>query len=99
MIHAWPTRTNLDAFWQRAMAGFERGMHIESRMGRRAWYELHSRGLQELGVTYLTIDTVRVPRDTLARIFESWRDGYASTVADRSEERRVGKECRSRWSP
>ena len=24
-----------------------------------------------------------------------WRDGFQ----DRSEERRVGKECRSRWSP
>ena len=25
--------------------------------------------------------------------------GYARQVAERSEERRVGKECRSRWSP
>ena len=24
---------------------------------------------------------------------------YYETAADRSEERRVGKECRSRWSP
>ena len=32
-----------------------------------------------------------------------WRAGYAQAVTDvmgtRSEERRVGKECRSRWSP
>jgi len=27
------------------------------------------------------------------------REGTASTTLDRSEERRVGKECRSRWSP
>ena len=26
-------------------------------------------------------------------------DGYNPTLAIRSEERRVGKECRSRWSP
>ena len=82
MIHAWPTRTDLDAFWQRAMAGFANGMHVEPRVGRRAWYELHSRGVRDLAVHYLTIDTLRVPRDTLARIFESWRDGYASTVAE-----------------
>ena len=25
--------------------------------------------------------------------------GYENKVANRSEERRVGKECRSRWSP
>lgn len=94
MIHAWPTRHDLDAFWQRAMAGFERGMHIEPRVGRRAWYELHSRGLRDLAVHYLTIDTLRVPRETLARIFESWRDGYASTVAEmagmRAAEARTG---------
>ena len=27
------------------------------------------------------------------------RDGVASADSERSEERRVGKECRSRWSP
>ena len=26
-------------------------------------------------------------------------EGFEMTLADRSEERRVGKECRSRWSP
>ena len=25
--------------------------------------------------------------------------GYTPIIVDRSEERRVGKECRSRWSP
>ena len=39
-------------------------------------------------------------------IFSSWdmiraskKDIFACGVIDRSEERRVGKECRSRWSP
>ena len=27
------------------------------------------------------------------------KDGGISRMSDRSEERRVGKECRSRWSP
>ena len=26
-------------------------------------------------------------------------DGWFDVIRDRSEERRVGKECRSRWSP
>ncbi|MBU6421478.1 MAG: methyltransferase domain-containing protein [Gammaproteobacteria bacterium] len=82
MIHAYPTRGDLDAFWQRAMAGFATHMHIDPRIGRRAWFELHSRGIQKLSVSYLTVDTLRVPRDTLARIFESWGDGYAATVAE-----------------
>src|SRR3712207_9210307 len=28
-----------------------------------------------------------------------WNELYVSPIHDRSEERRVGKECRSRWSP
>lgn len=82
MIHAYPTRFDLDGFWQRAMAGFAKNMHIDSQIGRRAWHELYIRGLQKLRVDYLIIDTLRVPRETLARIFESWADGYASTVAE-----------------
>src|SRR3989449_1991200 len=41
--------------------------------------------------------TVRVPRALLGN-----DDGFlnaATVVGSRSEERRVGKECRSRWSP
>src|SRR3712207_9183010 len=36
----------------------------------------------------------------VAAYFESgrWQD-YVASLAQRSEERRVGKECRSRWSP
>ena len=29
----------------------------------------------------------------------TWLEGLIESMADRSEERRVGKECRSRWSP
>ena len=82
MIHAYPTRHDLDAYWQRAMDGFVRHMQVDPRIGRRTWFELHSRGIQKLSVTYLTVDTLRVPRDTMARIFESWGDGYAATVAE-----------------
>src|SRR5260370_41317276 len=35
----------------------------------------------------------------LGRSTTQVRAGYAAAYAERSEERRVGKECRSRWSP
>ena len=35
----------------------------------------------------------------IAGIDEVGRGPLAGPVAERSEERRVGKECRSRWSP
>src|SRR3712207_7624177 len=38
--------------------------------------------------------------DANARDMEAGEDaGLSSALLDRSEERRVGKECRSRWSP
>lgn len=82
MIHAYPTERDLDGFWQRAMAGFARHMHVDPRIGRRAWSELAASGMREIEVRYLTVDTVRVPRPVLARIFDAWRDGYACTVAE-----------------
>src|ERR1051325_7916361 len=50
-----------------------------------------------LGVVELTIALHRVfesPRDRIL-----WDTGHQAYVHKRSEERRVGKECRSRWSP
>ena len=57
-------------------------------------------GTQPGGLSRQTIETmepatlVRIPRARMDELFA----GNAE-LADRSEERRVGKECRSRWSP
>ena len=41
-----------------------------------------------------------VPTTTLAPDVDAFEDSRAASLAvGRSEERRVGKECRSRWSP
>src|SRR3712207_9303133 len=37
--------------------------------------------------------------ETMGEVVEVGRDNTKLKVGDRSEERRVGKECRSRWSP
>ena len=29
---------------------------------------------------YIIVDTVRVPREIFARIFEAWRDGYVDSI-------------------
>src|SRR5688572_18013908 len=42
---------------------------------------------------------LRLPSMELIDPFGGVRDLHASVLATRSEERRVGKECRSRWSP
>ena len=57
-------------------------------------YEDGSVNFDELG---------RIIEDQIARgtdaIVICGTTGECSTMTDRSEERRVGKECRSRWSP
>src|SRR3712207_9342015 len=45
----------------------------------------------------LSVTTIRSVRQTVAGLSGGQRQSVA--VAKRSEERRVGKECRSRWSP
>jgi hypothetical protein len=30
------------------------------------------------------VDTLRVPRDTFARIWEAWRDGYTDSLVEKS---------------
>ena len=42
----------------------------------------------------------RIPSDESIRVIrEYFGADFEGVVFDRSEERRVGKECRSRWSP
>ena len=50
--------------------------------------------VDQVGVDYL-IKTGMHKKDFLALLY--WMQGYC--MSTRSEERRVGKECRSRWSP
>ena len=39
------------------------------------------------------------PQQVESRIYQMWEDHDCFKGVERSEERRVGKECRSRWSP
>src|SRR5690349_24671277 len=68
-------------------------------------------GRSQAPVNILAIETscdetsvaiVRDGREVLANIIASQiglHERYGGVVPERSEERRVGKECRSRWSP
>src|SRR3989441_12862033 len=58
------------------------------------------RGLAALGhrITLLAPPTTRVPEATVVAV-PPRKLADPATLAPRSEERRVGKECRSRWSP
>jgi SAM-dependent methyltransferase len=82
MLH-FPERGGLDPdrLWWDGPVTFCRATGTDARIGRRTLPLLRQLGLQELRADYLTIDTERVPRDTLAGIFTAWRDGYAEALA------------------
>src|SRR3712207_9534091 len=65
-------------------------------MGAPHW-DPHARGAI-LGITRGTT-RAHLARATLEAIAFEVRDVVDIMVDERSEERRVGKECRSRWSP
>ena len=53
-----------------------------------------------IGVPNNTAGNLRADKGTLWFNYSASSAGLAATsIQDRSEERRVGKECRSRWSP
>src|SRR2546426_6950122 len=85
--------TRLQGDWSSDVCSSD--LHVAGRRARRA--EL---GAQR-GVGMLERDLQRELREIAHRAAHFGEIGAAREVArhDRSEERRVGKECRSRWSP
>jgi len=80
MLHFEPRHADIDKLWLEATAGLSRTLDLDERIGRRTWSLLRERGLDSVWVDYVTVDTLRVPRDILAAIFTAWRDGYVSVI-------------------
>ncbi len=51
-------------------------------IGRNAFGILAAMNLEEITVSYVVVDTLRVPRETFATILEAWRDGYSDTIGE-----------------
>lgn len=89
MLHFMPGHLDPDRLWQELVPAACKGMGVDERIGRRTWTLLRALGLEQLAVDYVTVDTLRVPRETFAAIIEAWRDGYTGVIsqqAGRSEE-------------
>ena len=81
MIHAAPTRIDVSEFWHGAPRAYGAATGCDLHIGRNAFHHLRRLGLADIRYHYVAVDTVRVPRDTFARIFEAWRDGYVDNIA------------------
>ena len=81
LIWFQPRTLDPATFWREATAGVAAASGADPFIGRKAYGLLHALGFQELRVDYVTVDTLRVPRETLAGIWTAWRDGYADFLS------------------
>lgn len=81
MIHFQRVSPDPRDFWHEAPAKFTEQGGGNLFVGRDTAPLLAAMGLLDLRVDYVVVDTLRVPRETFAAIFEAWRDGYVESVA------------------
>lgn len=95
MLFCHPTELGSDGFWHHLPPRYAAAVGCDLHVGRKMFTLLQDIGMTDIGVEYLTIDTLRVPRDTFARIWEAWRDGYTEALVEHGEMTRG--EIERRW--
>ena len=95
MLWCHPTALDADGFWQGMPQRFAQAIGVDNHIGRKMFGILADLGLADITVDYIVVDTIRVPRDTFARIWEAWRDGYTDTLAQHTDMPRA--EIEERW--
>lgn len=81
MIHMHPTRLDADRFWVEGPPSYGSGVGTDLHIGRTAFAKLRHLPVEEIAQHYVVVDTLRVPRETFAAIWEAWRDGYVDEIA------------------
>jgi ubiquinone/menaquinone biosynthesis C-methylase UbiE len=81
MLHAMSGPLDSDVLWHSGPIAYAERTGTDARIGRKTWTLLKRLGLRELRVDYVIVDTLRVPRATLAAIFTAWRDGYTEPLS------------------
>jgi len=82
MLWCHPTELDSDDFWQKIPPQFAAAVGCDLHVGRKMFTHLHDGDWDGVSVDYLTIDTIRVPREIFVRIWEAWRDGYADSIIE-----------------
>lgn len=96
MLWCHPTALDADQFWQRVPNLYGPAIGCDLHVGRRMFTHLTDLGATDIRADYVVVDTLRVPRETFARIWEAWRDGYTATMEEHTGIPR--EELERRWS-
>jgi SAM-dependent methyltransferase len=81
MVHFPRRRLDPDEFWWEVPRRFGEATGTDHFVGRNAHGPLRRLGVQGISLDYVVVDTLRVPRETFAAIWEAWRDGYSEVLA------------------
>jgi SAM-dependent methyltransferase len=73
-----------DRFWNENAIAYLHGIGCDGRIGRHSPALLARSGYQDIALDFVTVDTLRVERETFAGIMRAWRDGYSQVLADAS---------------
>lgn len=96
MLWCHPTELDSDGFWQVIPPRYAAAVGCDLHVGRKTFTLLHDHGFDDIAADYIVVDTLRVPRETFARIWEAWRDGYTDSMAEHGGLPRP--ELERRWS-
>jgi hypothetical protein len=80
MLWCHPTASGSDGFWQKLPPLYGAAIGCDLHVGRKMFGHLRALGLEQIAADYVVVDTLRVPRETFARIWEAWRDGYPDSI-------------------
>ena len=96
MLWCHPATLDSDGFWQVLPPRFAAAVGCDLHVGRKTFTLLHDLGFEDIRVDYIVVDTVRVARETFARIWEAWRDGYTDSMVEHCGVTR--EELDERWN-
>ncbi|MGZ6144002.1 MAG: methyltransferase domain-containing protein [Myxococcales bacterium] len=95
MLWCHPTSLDADGFWQRIPHLYGKAIGCDLYVGRKTYALMKDLGFRDIAVDYVVVDTLRVERETFARIWEAWRDGYTESIVERTGIPRA--EIEQRW--
>ena len=95
MLWCYPTRRDPDVFWREGALVYGAAVGTDLRIGREMFTVLSDLKLREIAVDYIVVDTLRVPREIFAQIWEAWRDGYTESLVEKT--RLPREEIEAHW--
>jgi SAM-dependent methyltransferase len=73
-----------DLFWNQNAIAYLKSIGCDGHIGRHSPALLAQAGYRDIALDFVTVDTLRVDRETFAGIMRAWRDGYTQALAGAS---------------